>query len=197
MIAIPAACGWGCHQVLSMNNLPGTHYTLHHPPPPPSTHLCRCSHLPPTLSTPPPPLPEPIYPSALVVLMAFIIVRAFALVMSCALDTLFVCCVRDKKEYKGERCNGSGMAAAWQQCSGAHAPMPCLTTPPSPPLSPLLCAVHTTGAFMSDRLYGGFGFDKSDRKERNAKRREAKAAKADGGGGGGGGGEGGDSLVKP
>ena len=71
--------------------------------------------------------PEPLYPSALVFLMAFIIMQAFALVMSCALDTLFVCCVRDKAEYKG--------------------------------------------AFMSDRLYAAFGFDKSDRKERRATRR--------------------------
>ena len=26
---------------------------------------------------------------------------AFSLVMSCALDTLFVCCIRDKVDYKG------------------------------------------------------------------------------------------------
>ena len=45
--------------------------------------------------------PEPIYASAMVALMAFVITQAFALVMSCTLDTLFVCCVRDKKEYKG------------------------------------------------------------------------------------------------
>ena len=93
--------------------------------------------------------------------------------------------------------HGSGMAAR-QQCSAVHTRTNALSHPPPSisSLPPLLCAVHTTGAFMSDRLYGGFGFDKSDRKERNAKRREAKAAKADGGGGGGGG-EGGDSLVKP
>ena len=77
--------------------------------------------------------PEPLYPSAIVALIAFIIVRAFSLVMSCALDTLFVCCVRDKTEYKG--------------------------------------------AFMSDALYAGFGFDKSDRKEKVKAKRAAKAEK--------------------
>ena len=74
--------------------------------------------------------PEPMYASAVVAIMAYIITSAFALVMSCTLDTLFVCCVRDKNEYKG--------------------------------------------AFMSDRLYSAFGFDKSDRR---AKRAEKKAAK--------------------
>ena len=74
--------------------------------------------------------PEPMYASAVVAIMAYIITSAFALVMSCTLDTLFVCCVRDKNEYKG--------------------------------------------AFMSDRLYSSFGFDKSDRR---AKRAEKKAAK--------------------
>jgi hypothetical protein len=44
--------------------------------------------------------PEPMYPSALVVLLAYVITASFAIVMSCALDTLFVCCVRDKAEYK-------------------------------------------------------------------------------------------------
>ena len=51
MIAIPAACGWGCHQVLSMNN---TGYPLH--PPPPTT---------PTLHPPLPlltPCPSPLHP---------------------------------------------------------------------------------------------------------------------------------------
>ena len=79
---------------------------------------------------------EPMYASVVVALMSFIIVQAFALVMSCTLDTLFVCCVRDKSEYKG--------------------------------------------AFMSDRLYGAFGFDKSDRREKRAAK---KAEKAEGGGG--------------
>ena len=35
--------------------------------------------------------PEPIYAAAVVAIIAFIIAQAFALVMSCALDTLFVC----------------------------------------------------------------------------------------------------------
>ena len=43
---------------------------------------------------------EPLYASVVVLLMAFIITNAFALVMGCSLDTLFVCCVRDKNEYK-------------------------------------------------------------------------------------------------
>ena len=63
---------------------------------------------------------------------------AFALVMSCTLDTLFVCCVRDKAEYKG--------------------------------------------AFMSDRLYAAFGFDKSDRREKRAAKKAAKAEAAAGSG---------------
>ena len=79
--------------------------------------------------------PEPIYAAGLVLLMAYVITSAFALVMSCALDTLFVCCVRDKAEYKG--------------------------------------------AFMSDRLYAGFGFDKSDRKEKRAAKKAAKAGEGD------------------
>jgi choline transporter-like protein 2/4/5 len=44
--------------------------------------------------------PEPIYPAGAVAIIAFVIAQSFAVVMSCALDTLFVCCVRDKKEYK-------------------------------------------------------------------------------------------------
>ena len=43
--------------------------------------------------------PEPLYAAAVTALFAFVIARAFSLVMSCALDTLFVCCVRDKAEY--------------------------------------------------------------------------------------------------
>ena len=65
IIAIPAVCGWLCHEILASQGNP-----------------------------------EPIYPAALVLIMAYIITTAFALVMSCALDTLFVCCVRDKTEYK-------------------------------------------------------------------------------------------------
>ena len=45
--------------------------------------------------------PEPVYAAACAALLALLIARAFALVMSCALDTLFVCCVRDKAEYRG------------------------------------------------------------------------------------------------
>ena len=45
--------------------------------------------------------PEPIYPTVVVAIAAFIVARTFALVFSCVLDTLFVCCVRDKTEYKG------------------------------------------------------------------------------------------------
>ena len=45
--------------------------------------------------------PEPMYPAAVVALSAYVIASAFALVFSCALDTLFVCSVRDKAEYKG------------------------------------------------------------------------------------------------
>ena len=45
--------------------------------------------------------PEPMYAAAVVAVLAFFIAQAFALVMACALDTLFVCTVRDKEEYKG------------------------------------------------------------------------------------------------
>ena len=75
--------------------------------------------------------PEPIYAAGVVLLFSLVITMAFSLVMSCSLDTLFVCCVRDKTEYKG--------------------------------------------AFMSDRLYGAFGFDKSDRKEKRAAKKAKKA----------------------
>lgn len=85
--------------------------------------------------------PEPIYASVVVALMAFVITKAFALVMSCTLDTLFVCCVRDKKEYKG--------------------------------------------AFMSDRLYTAFGFDKSDRKAKKAEKKKAKDKEEEAAGGAG------------
>lgn len=44
--------------------------------------------------------PEPMYPSVLVAIVAFIIANAFAQIFACVLDTLFVCCVRDKNEYK-------------------------------------------------------------------------------------------------
>jgi len=45
---------------------------------------------------------EPVWPTVLVALMAFIIARTFATVFACTLDTLFVCCVRDKAEYSGQ-----------------------------------------------------------------------------------------------
>jgi len=45
---------------------------------------------------------EPVWPTFLVALMAFIIARTFATVFACTLDTLFVCCVRDKSEYSGQ-----------------------------------------------------------------------------------------------
>ena len=43
---------------------------------------------------------EPIYPTAIVLVMAFVIAKVFSLVFACVLDTLFVCCVRDKQDYK-------------------------------------------------------------------------------------------------
>ncbi len=43
--------------------------------------------------------PEPLYPAGLAALCAYVLASSFALVFSCALDTLFVCCVRDKAEY--------------------------------------------------------------------------------------------------
>ena len=43
---------------------------------------------------------EPFYPSVIVALMALVITNVFALVFGCVLDTLFVCTVRDKNEYK-------------------------------------------------------------------------------------------------
>jgi len=43
---------------------------------------------------------EPVWPTVLVALMAFVIASVFATVLACTLDTLFVCCVRDVKEYQ-------------------------------------------------------------------------------------------------
>ena len=43
---------------------------------------------------------EPIYATAVAAVAAYVIASSFALVFSCVLDTLFVCCVRDKAEYK-------------------------------------------------------------------------------------------------
>ena len=45
---------------------------------------------------------EVIYPTVVVALMAYVIARQFATVFSCVLNTLFVCCVRDKTEYKAQ-----------------------------------------------------------------------------------------------
>ena len=43
---------------------------------------------------------EPFYPALAIAFMALIIANCFAVVFACVLDTLFVCCVRDKAEYK-------------------------------------------------------------------------------------------------
>ena len=43
---------------------------------------------------------EPFYPSLVVAALALVITNVFGLVFGCVLDTLFVCCVRDKAEYK-------------------------------------------------------------------------------------------------
>lgn len=43
---------------------------------------------------------QPMYPTGFVLLTAFVITKCFAIVFSCVLDTLFVCCVRDKADYK-------------------------------------------------------------------------------------------------
>jgi len=43
---------------------------------------------------------QPMYPTGCVLLMALVIAKAFAIVFACVLDTLFVCCVRDKADYK-------------------------------------------------------------------------------------------------
>lgn len=44
---------------------------------------------------------EPFYACVAVALIALIIANVFAQIFACVLDTLFVCCVRDKNEYKG------------------------------------------------------------------------------------------------
>ena len=43
---------------------------------------------------------EPFYPCLAIALEALVIASVFSLVFGCVLDTLFVCCVRDKAEYK-------------------------------------------------------------------------------------------------
>jgi len=45
---------------------------------------------------------EAMWPTIVVALMAYVIAKTFSLVFSCVLDTLFVCCCRDKSEYKGK-----------------------------------------------------------------------------------------------
>ena len=45
--------------------------------------------------------PTPMYATILIVIGAFVIAKVFSVVFSCALDTLFVCCCRDKNEYAG------------------------------------------------------------------------------------------------
>ena len=44
--------------------------------------------------------PQPMYPTGCVLVMALVIAKSFAIVFACVLDTLFVCCVRDKADYK-------------------------------------------------------------------------------------------------
>ena len=43
---------------------------------------------------------EAIYPSIVVVVAAYVICSLFAIVFGCVVDTVFVCCIRDKAEYK-------------------------------------------------------------------------------------------------
>jgi Pyruvate/2-oxoacid:ferredoxin oxidoreductase delta subunit len=45
---------------------------------------------------------DSVYPSITVAIMAFIIASIFSTVFSCVLDTLFVCCARDRADYKGD-----------------------------------------------------------------------------------------------
>ena len=44
---------------------------------------------------------EPFYAVCVIAAIALIIANVFAQIFACVLDTLFVCCVRDKNEYKG------------------------------------------------------------------------------------------------
>jgi len=46
--------------------------------------------------------PDPIYATTLIALMALVIASIFATVFGCVLDTLFVCCCRDKADYEGK-----------------------------------------------------------------------------------------------
>jgi len=45
--------------------------------------------------------PDPIYATILIALMAIVIASIFATVFGCVLDTLFVCCCRDRADYEG------------------------------------------------------------------------------------------------
>ena len=45
---------------------------------------------------------ETIAPTVVTAITAYIIAKTFSLVFSCVLDTLFVCCCRDKADYKGK-----------------------------------------------------------------------------------------------
>jgi len=46
--------------------------------------------------------PDTVYATLVVVLMAYAIARNFAVVFSCVLDTLFVCCCRDKDDFNAQ-----------------------------------------------------------------------------------------------
>lgn len=45
--------------------------------------------------------PEPMYATIVIAVMALVIAKAFSVVFSCVLDSLFVCCCRDKNDYSG------------------------------------------------------------------------------------------------
>ena len=40
--------------------------------------------------------------TVVVAITSYVIAKVFSLVFACVLDTLFVCCIRDKAEYKGK-----------------------------------------------------------------------------------------------
>ena len=45
---------------------------------------------------------ETIWPTVVIGLAAYVIASTFTTVFACVLDTLFVCCCRDRADYKGE-----------------------------------------------------------------------------------------------
>jgi hypothetical protein len=49
-----------------------------------------------------PPLENPLYPTAVVFGCALIVTRGCMAVFQCALTTIFVCCFRDKADYKSK-----------------------------------------------------------------------------------------------